>query len=73
VVCTVVVKQGAQGTIDAARGLIRFVALGQEAAELHKLFHAEASGKLEYFTADKSFRIFSDGETFIVEYLRPRS
>jgi hypothetical protein len=70
-VCTMVVKRGPQGTIDTGRGLIRFVALGQEAADLHKLFHAGADGKLEYFTDDKSFRIFSDGETFIAEYIRP--
>jgi hypothetical protein len=71
VVCTIVVKQGPQGTVAPSRGLIRFVALGEEAAELHKLFYADPqTGKFEYYSVDKSVRIVSDGETFIAEYLK---
>jgi hypothetical protein len=71
VVCTIVVKQGPQGTVNPSRGLIRFVALGEEAAALHKLFHADPqTGKLEYTTVDKSVRIYSDGQSFIAEYIK---
>jgi hypothetical protein len=66
-----VVKQGPQGTVSPSRGLIRFVALGEEAAALHRLFHSDPqTGKLEYFTADKSVRIYSDGQSFIAEYIK---
>lgn len=71
VVCTMVVKQGPQGTVAPSRGLIRFVALGDEAAHLHTLFHANPqTGKVEYFTEDRSVRIVSDGSSFIAEYLK---
>ena len=72
VVCTMVVKSGNQGTVSPSQGLIRFVALGSEAQEMHKLFHADQeTGKVEYLTADGSFRISSDGTTFLAEYRRP--
>lgn len=71
VVCSIVVKKGPQGTVDASRGVIRFVALGEEAAALHKLFHADPqSGKVEYTTVDQSVRIYSDGQSFIAEYIK---
>lgn len=71
ILCTMVVKKGPQGTVDSSRGVIRFVALGEEAAALHKLFHSDPqTGKLEYFTVDKSVRIYSDGQSFIAEFIK---
>lgn len=70
-VCTMVVKQGPQGTVDAKRGVIRFVALGDEARDLHKLFHAGSDGLFEYFSADQTLRLRSDGQSFIAEFVRP--
>ena len=72
IVCTVFVKAGPQGTIDSRYGRIRFVALGEEAAAVHALFHADPqTGRADFSSADGSLRINSDGGTFLVEYTRP--
>ncbi len=70
-ICNMVVKAGDQGLVSPGKGIIRFVAMGDEAAELHKLFFVDASGEFEYLTADKTVRIFSDSQSFIAEYHRP--
>jgi hypothetical protein len=71
VVCTMVVKAGAQGTVSPGQGLIRFVSLGQEAKSLHgKFFPNQENGRMEYLSEDGGLRISSDGETFLAEYRR---
>jgi len=70
-VCSVTVKQGPQGTVSPSKGVIRFVALGQEAADLHqKFFPNPETGRVEYFSVDDSLRLTSNGQTFLVEYLK---
>jgi hypothetical protein len=70
-VCSVTVKRGPQGIVSPSKGVIRFVALGQEATDLHqKLFANPETGRVEYFSVDDSLRLISDGQTFLVEYLK---
>jgi hypothetical protein len=70
-VCSVTVKQGPQGIVSPSKGVIRFVALGQEAADLHqKLFANPETGRVEYFSVDGSLRLVSDGQSFLVEFLK---
>jgi len=70
-VCSVTVKPGPQGIVSPSKGVIRFVALGQEAADIHqKLFANPETGRAEYFSVDGSLRLVSDGQSFLVEFLR---
>lgn len=69
--CTVVVKASNQGIVDSRYGRIRFVALSNEARQLHQLFTPGANGKVSFASADESFRLSSDGEIFLLEYTRP--
>jgi hypothetical protein len=70
-VCSVTVKQGPQGIVSPSKGVIRFVALGQEAADLHqKLVSSPETGRVEYFSVDGSLRMASNGQTFLIEFLK---
>jgi hypothetical protein len=71
-VCTIVVKSGNQGIVSPSKGIIRFVALGQEGQDLRaKFVQNQSDGSFLYLSADQTFRIAIDDGAFILEYKKP--
>jgi hypothetical protein len=71
-VCTILVKSGSQAMVSPSKGIIRFVALGQEGQALRAKFEQnQADGSFLYQSADRTFRIAIDDGAFILDYKKP--
>ncbi len=68
-ICSILIKVGSQGIVSPSKGIIRFVALGQEGQTLRaKFFPNQNDGSFLYTTEDQTVRIVIDDGAFIAEY-----
>ncbi len=71
-ICSILIKVSSQGIVSPSKGIIRFVALGQEGQNLRaKFFPNQRDGSFLYTTEDQSVRIAIDDGAFIAEYKKP--
>lgn len=69
--CSILIKNGSQGIVSPSKGIIRFVALGQEGQSIRaKFFPNQPDGSFLYTTEDRTVRIAIDDGAFIAEYKR---